>query len=140
MEVDLRHEGTHALLHATLPVVPLWLDEGLAEYFEVPASERTSHYSHLSKTRWSVRLGNVATIEQLEQLRDLTEMGQTEYRQAWAWVHFLLHGSAAAHDELMRYLNDIQNHMPPGVLSQRIRNRLPDVEERFARHFLSWRR
>jgi hypothetical protein len=34
-ETDLRHECTHALLNAALPVVPLWLDEGLAEYFEV---------------------------------------------------------------------------------------------------------
>ena len=33
-ETDVRHESTHALLHAALPVVPLWLDEGLAEYFE----------------------------------------------------------------------------------------------------------
>ena len=31
---DLRHEVTHALLHSVLPTVPLWLDEGLAEYFE----------------------------------------------------------------------------------------------------------
>ena len=29
--VDVRHECTHALLHASLPMVPLWLDEGLAE-------------------------------------------------------------------------------------------------------------
>ena len=38
-DVDLRHESTHALLHACLPMVPLWLDEGLAEYFEIPAGE-----------------------------------------------------------------------------------------------------
>mgnify|MGYP001033730598 CR=1 FL=1 len=31
-EVDLRHECTHALLNAALPVTPLWLDEGLAEF------------------------------------------------------------------------------------------------------------
>ena len=36
-EIDVRHESTHALLHAWLPSVPLWLDEGLAEYFEVAA-------------------------------------------------------------------------------------------------------
>ena len=31
LDVDLRHECTHAFLHAALPMVPLWLDEGLAE-------------------------------------------------------------------------------------------------------------
>src|SRR5262249_12804078 len=35
IQEDLRHEFTHGLLHAGLEAVPLWLDEGLAEYFEV---------------------------------------------------------------------------------------------------------
>ena len=34
---DLRHEMTHAYLHSVVPDVPLWLDEGLAKYFELPA-------------------------------------------------------------------------------------------------------
>ena len=33
---DLRHEVAHGYLHAAVPNLPLWLDEGLAEYFEVP--------------------------------------------------------------------------------------------------------
>jgi hypothetical protein len=33
---DLRHEVVHGYLHAVVPHLPLWLDEGLAEYFEVP--------------------------------------------------------------------------------------------------------
>ena len=33
---DLRHEVAHGYLHAVVPNLPLWLDEGLAEYFEVP--------------------------------------------------------------------------------------------------------
>ena len=31
---DLRHEVTPAYLHSAVPTLPLWLDEGLAEYFE----------------------------------------------------------------------------------------------------------
>ena len=31
---DLRHEATHALLRGAYGDLPLWLDEGLAEYFE----------------------------------------------------------------------------------------------------------
>ena len=33
---DLRHEVAHGYLHGVVPRLPLWLDEGLAEYFEVP--------------------------------------------------------------------------------------------------------
>src|SRR5262245_44997119 len=36
IHTDLRHELTHALLHGVLKDVPLWLDEGLASYFELP--------------------------------------------------------------------------------------------------------
>src|SRR5262249_2533216 len=36
LRTDLRHELTHALLHSVLKDVPLWLDEGLAGYFELP--------------------------------------------------------------------------------------------------------
>ena len=49
LPIDLRHECTHALLHASLPMVPLWLDEGLAEYFEVPASDRAYGNPHMAK-------------------------------------------------------------------------------------------
>ncbi len=34
LEEDLRHEATHALLRGAFGDLPLWLDEGLAEYFE----------------------------------------------------------------------------------------------------------
>jgi hypothetical protein len=33
---DLRHEVAHGYLHSMVQGLPLWLDEGLAEYFEVP--------------------------------------------------------------------------------------------------------
>ena len=39
---DLRHELTHALLHSVLKNVPIWLDEGLAEYFELPPAKTAS--------------------------------------------------------------------------------------------------
>ncbi len=55
-EIDLRHEVTHAVLHSVLPFIPLWLDEGLAEYFEVPAADRASRNPHQARLKWSMRL------------------------------------------------------------------------------------
>ena len=46
---DLRHEVTHAYLHSVLPSIPLWLDEGLAEYFEVPRGRQGLNRDHLSR-------------------------------------------------------------------------------------------
>ena len=46
---DLRHETTHAFLHAVIPDPPLWLDEGLAVYYETPRGSRGLNPQHL---RW----------------------------------------------------------------------------------------
>ncbi|MFV1968848.1 MAG: DUF1570 domain-containing protein [Pirellulaceae bacterium] len=136
--IDLRHESTHALLHAALPLVPLWLDEGLAEYFEVPAADRPGKHPHMTKVRWSARFGNIPKLERLEQIRELEQMGQKEYREAWAWVHFMLDGSSEARDELTKYLAALQSHSPPGILSHRLRIRLPDLDRQFSEHFKTW--
>lgn len=136
--VDVRHESTHALLHATLPMVPLWLDEGLAEYFEVPREDRASGNPHQGTTKWNARLGLLGKIESLEELRELSDMGRGEYRNAWAWVHFMLHGPPEAREELVRFLADIEAHVPPGKLSRRLRVRIPNLDRAFAEHFQRW--
>lgn len=138
-EVDLRHECTHALVHASLPMVPLWLDEGIAEYFEVAPSQRASNNPHLNGVRWGARLGIAPRLGALESKSDLAQMGSAEYRNAWAWVHFMLHGPAQAHDELVRFLTDIQANTPPGLLSQRLGRRLPQLDRRFLAHFAAWK-
>lgn len=138
IEVDLRHEGTHALLHSVLPMVPLWLDEGLAEYFEQPEANRRNSSPHLSKVRWNVRFRNFQSIESLESLERLEQMGLREYRNAWAWVHFMLHGPEPAREVLRAYLQDIQSHTAPGVLSERLKRRIPNLQQRFVAHFANW--
>ena len=137
LPIDMRHECTHALLHASLPMVPLWLDEGLAEYFENPVENRTDGSPHRSGMVWSIRLGQIPSITRLEAKRDLSEMGRREYRAAWAWVHFLLHGPPEAHDELVRYLSDIRSLTPPGQFSERLGRRVEDSHTKLVRHFKS---
>jgi hypothetical protein len=142
LDVDLRHECTHALLHAVLPVVPLWLDEGLAKYFEVPASERATGHPYFDdlKWKWSLRLGMVRTIETLEQRNDLAELDATDYRYSWAWVHFMLHGPQRAHQTLVSYLACYHQMMPAGNLSVRLAEAVPNPTDQMIRHFKHWNR
>lgn len=140
LPIDLRHECTHALLHSNLPMVPLWLDEGLAEYFEMPVEKRAFDHPHLGKLRWNLRLGMVRSIESLEQCHDLNEMGSSEYRFSWAWVHYMLHGPLPAHRVLVHYLRDIRRGNPPGLLSERLREAVPHLEASLVDHFRKWRR
>jgi len=137
-EIDVRHESTHAVLHACLSHVPLWLDEGLAEYFEVSPDERAFANPHLKTLRREVASGSASSIESLEAITGVEEMGHEQYRHAWSWAHFMLHGPAEAHDELVRFLADIQHDVPAGRLSIRLRRRIPDLDFRYAEHFRTW--
>ena len=140
LAVDLRHECTHALLHTNLPMVPLWLDEGLAEYFEMPANKRAFDHPHLKKLRLNLLFGMIPNVESLEAYQDLSEMGGPEYRFAWAWVHFMLHGPLPVHRVLVHYLADIRRGNPPGQLSQRLSQATPNLELQMVKHFKQWRR
>jgi hypothetical protein len=142
LDVDLRHECTHAVLHGVLPVVPLWLDEGLAKYFEVPAEQRASGHPYFDdlKWKWSLRLGMIRTIETLEQRQELSEMDAADYRSAWAWVHFMLHGPQPAHQALVNYLACYQQHTPAGKLSLRLAQAVPNPTQQMVQHFKHWHR
>jgi hypothetical protein len=135
LDVDLRHEISHALLNASLSYVPLWLDEGLAEYFEVLPQRRIADNEHGRTVRWRARLLQYTPIEELEAVAELADMQTRHYRDAWSWVHFLLHESAASRRVLQRFLQDIQSGLPPGPLSRRVAAELPDVRERYLAHF-----
>lgn len=134
---DLRHETTHAILHTMLPLVPLWLDEGLGEYFEVPDSQRFAGHAHLPQVRREVLRRGISSLRELESRAELTQMDAKAYRDSWAWVHFLLHGPHSVRKEFQSYLNDIQSHVPPGSLADRLARCVPEWNELFVQHFQS---
>lgn len=135
LDEDLRHETTHAVLHTIFPMVPLWLDEGLAEYFEVPASQRRQGHSHLIRFRQELATSGIPNLWELEDRSELTEMDANDYRHAWAWVHFLLHGPDAVREEFQAYLRDLHHHVPPGRLSERLSRQVPDWHQQLVVHF-----
>jgi hypothetical protein len=79
-------------------------------------------------------------VVDLENLRKLDEMGQREYRDAWAWVHFMLHGPFEARQALVEHLSDLERQVPPVPLSQRLGQHLPNLERQFTEHFRAWSR
>lgn len=133
-EIDVRHECTHAVLHSVVTGLPLWLDEGLAEYFEVLKSDRASNNPHLADLRRQLQAGDQPQLESLEAITDFDQLGRDEYRESFGWVHFLLHGPRAAHEELVSYIADQRAGQPSESLSRRLRRRLPDLDRRFAEH------
>jgi hypothetical protein len=140
LATDLRHECTHALLHTQMADVPLWLDEGLAEYFEVPASERAFGHPHFEALRWNMRLGMVRSVAALEERHELSEMSGLDYRYSWAWVHFMLHGPTAAHQVLVDYLADAERLQRADCFSDRLEKAVPNSTDQLVQHFKHWHR
>ena len=102
---DLRHEVAHGYLHAVVPNLPLWLDEGLAEYFEVARGQSGLNRPHLEQLTSDP--GWKPDLARLEQLRDSGEMTQIEYAESWAWVHFMLESSPLRLQVLQAYLKSL---------------------------------
>ena len=134
METDVRHETTHALLHSALPYVPMWLDEGLAEYFEVSPGLREKHNPHHGELKWVIPFGWRPGLERLEAKRELQDMGKKDYRDSWGVIHFILHGPPAAREALANYFQEVESGKMPAPVSQHLRRRIPNLEQQIVDH------
>ncbi len=134
---DLRHELTHALLHSVIRDVPLWLDEGIAEYFELPPEKKCVNADHVDLLRRGIASGAYKpNLARLEGLKQVDEMNPAEYREAWAWVHLLLHSDAEAKTALLSYLQQLRGTRAPGALGEKLGQVFADANKTFADHLV----
>jgi hypothetical protein len=133
---DLRHELTHALLHSVLKGVPLWLDEGLAEYFEVAPENQGVNFGHLDQIRHGEQGIFRPDLARLEQISQVKHMSPAEYREAWAWVHLMLRGRPEGKAVLVKYLQQLRTTENPGPLAPALAKVYPAPDEALSRHVM----
>jgi len=118
---DLRHETTHGYVHAVVPAIPLWLDEGVAEYFEIPRSTQGRHEAHLAHLSGRILEGTwQPSLPRLEALETAGAMSQDHYAEAWCWVHWLLSTTPERRTLLQDYLADVRRDPATAPLSVRL--------------------
>jgi hypothetical protein len=118
---DLRHEVAHGYLHSTIPNLPLWLDEGLAEYFEVGRGRRGVNQPHVDFLLGQVAVGTWRpNLVRLEALNVAADMTQLDYAESWLWVHYLLESPEAPPGLLPEYLNALRHDLPPAPIHERL--------------------
>lgn len=106
---DLRHELIHGYLHAEFNWLPLWLDEGLAEYFELSPGETNVHQRHVSHLAKAFRDGLwQPNLERLEAFTESSNFGETQYAESWLWIHFLLNSSPERAELLRSYVLELR--------------------------------
>ncbi|MCA9144961.1 MAG: DUF1570 domain-containing protein [Planctomycetaceae bacterium] len=125
---DLRHEVTHGYLHSVIPNTPLWLDEGIAEYFETPRGWDGLHLAHVklldaqaSKGMWK------PDLSRLDKLTAIDEMTQRDYAESWLWLHFFLQTTRERQVLLQHHLNTLHEKAQAPPFSQIVFNAEPDA-------------
>jgi hypothetical protein len=135
IQKDLRHELTHAYLHSVLKEIPLWLDEGLAVYYESPPSvKHVSDYclDRFTRLRKTQPKPNLARLEKLDEFQQMTP---ADYAEAWAWVHLLMNGHRQPKGILVRYLQDLRvRGIKSDALHVRLRPAFLSLNEALGRH------
>lgn len=122
---SLRHEFVHVVLNTSAPGLPIWLDEGLAMYYETiddPAGreEITRGLAKRLACGWQPDL---ARLEQLDEMRDMDTLA---YAEAWAWVRLLTEGPAELRGLLPAFLDDLRRGHSRGGFSELLARRLKD--------------
>ena len=106
---DLRHEVTHGYVHSAVNDIPLWLDEGIAEYFETPRINRgfNSPHFHLLLEKYDAGQWQ-PDLPRLETLRKASSLTQMDYAESWLWVHYLLHHDVQTSALIQEHLHQIR--------------------------------
>lgn len=138
IQEDLRHEFTHGLLHSCHQQVPLWLDEGLAEYFEVAGGGTARLNSdYAQRLANSMQNGWRPDLKRLESIAEFSQMQRTDYQEAWAWMHYMLHSSPDTKQVLLEYLSSLRTDGPSQPISERLAEQVPAFEDRFVSYLSS---
>ncbi len=135
---DLRHECTHAIVHGIIPSIPLWLDEGLAEYFEVPREARIDANPYLAELKKLCATSWTPDLRRLEQKVQLSELSADDYRECWAWTHFFIHGPPSSRKVFDEFLIQSQSGRSAGRLSELLNSQLAQFEADLISHLKDW--
>ena len=107
------HEYTHFLLHNALGDVPLWADEGLAEFYETFSSTGARTALIGMPNRSNLRLLQESTLLPITQLLAVTHDSPMYnegnrrgvfYAESWALVHYLTFGGAERANRFQLFL------------------------------------
>lgn len=106
----LYHEYAHALLHLNFTGLPLWLDEGLAEYFgNSQLGEKESRVGTVDETHLYILSQNkllpietLLNVEHGSPYYNEANRASMFYAESWALVHYLMLDPEAQQRQLLK--------------------------------------
>jgi cytochrome c-type biogenesis protein CcmH/NrfG len=130
------HEYLHDVLANNYPDLPLWLNEGLAEYystFEVAGSDAKIGLPIPLHVYWLLDNAMIPLeklVEMDQSARDYNEGNRRGvfYAESWALVHYLLTGPPERRQQAAQYLRDLANGVRSAEAFQRAFGDLGNLE------------
>ena len=124
------HEFVHLLLNNSVRSIPLWFNEGLAEYyatFEMQQGGTVAvlgriHEDHvlLLRDRY-LPLDQIVAVDHDSPLYNERDKASIFYAESWALVHYLLRGSEGKYDKLVApFMNALVDGEPFSTACERV--------------------
>lgn len=158
----IAHEGAHQVLHnigvqSRLSVWPMWLNEGLAEFFAPTTTDRYLKWKGAGQVNdmrmfeleqyFKNRSADEANGEVVAQTVGAARLTSTGYASAWALTHYLAKNRRMSFHALVRELSRLEPlavlgpTVPPGVIPENVSlfkkhfgDDLADIERRMLLH------
>ena len=118
----LFHEYAHLLLHQGAPMIPLWLDEGIAEYYgnsdilskEIFLGKPSSEYVEMLRENRLLPLQTLFTVGPGSPYYNEQHKGSMFYAESWALTHSLMtKGFLEKKNLIADYLSEIAKGTDP---------------------------
>ncbi len=115
------HEYTHLLIENTFKDVPLWFNEGLAEYYstlKISDDQKftlgipISHHVFLLRERNMLPLRTLFEVDHKSPDYNESEKQGIFYAQSWALMHYLIIGNAGKVQELGKFMELLGSQAP----------------------------
>jgi tetratricopeptide (TPR) repeat protein len=138
------HEYLHYVLRNQYANLPLWLNEGLAEYystFEVAGDEAKIGLPIVEHVVWLKRnplipLTSLFAVDEGSPEYNESSRRGAFYAESWALVHYLISGSPERRHQAAEYLRLAQAGAPPGQIFQQAFGADPATLERELRRYV----
>lgn len=115
------HEYTHLLVENTFDTIPLWFNEGLAEYYstfsitddqKIVLGEPIASHVYLLRQNKMLPLQTMFEVDYKSPHYNESNKTSIFYAQSWALMHYLLVGKAGRVDQLGKFMDLIKTKLP----------------------------
>ena len=139
------HEYTHLLLRNAARFIPLWLDEGLAEYYSTYALDSDGRRANIGKPiarhvlllrERFVPLTDLIRVDHSSPMYNERDRQSIFYAEAWALTHYLMNAMPAGQLALNRYATAVAEGTQPGAAFVNAFGKTPAAFEKELRTYI----